>query len=1303
MQNTPFLRTLRNAVCASLLVASSAHAQLAGTQTGQIPNVLLLVDTSGSMERMSNGTMPTCNPGTQTTPNRWGSLVQALTGSFQPYFSCSTIPRTSPEFTAQYTGVWNANSPAGSNRPPDYGYVLPYNRPLTGSGLKLCGRFPNLITAGALSNADRGDDLLGLVVSPATPRAYQNESCVFDQADDGQLDAARPFVRFGLMTFDSDPSPSLDAAGSWSYFKGSAARGSLPLCPVIDNEVGGRSSAAPEWEGPLVPFPPADADLATVAATNERVQRVLSALRPSGATPLDGLMTDARTYLLNDADGPSANDPYYPGCREQYVILLTDGAPNLDMRPECKSAGGACPYADTAKDVAFNLRSRGIQTFVIGFSVNGEVGAPTAFPDSSTSCTNWFDKTTAAVTGAAAKATAFADRCTATNPAKESSARACCVLHEISMNGNQEPALFAESQSDLAEAFGTILGKITKRASTRTVPVYSTVSESSGNTASFFASFEPSATRPWSGNLDRQRLVCGSDGIRLPADIDAAQGDRYSTNLTAQNAAERRRFLFAVPDAVSGKSDPSISLRRGDITSAVASLDAAYGRTFTEGFYNQSQLDSVVGSFLTPSMLGVTTTDCRRSVDRDNSVIPPLSVGDCSKAVLGFATAQKSSLGLTGSVNGTNVSYDFAKLRCPPGSDCQPLGAIFRAEPAYSGPPTEPLRDDSYQVFATQQATRTPLLYVATTDGLVHALKTNSVGAAERFSELWSFIPPAVLPLLRTNMPRGNQILLDGSPTVKDVIYDRGKGDVSFTNLVATNNTKWRTSLVAGFGVGVRGYYALDVTNPGPGKYDATTGLSDRQWVSNYLDGTTGTPTGPHMMWQLTTVPEASGATQSGNLVGTDSFGVRRYSLFGKRTAKPAITTLFFVAPGSSDQTPREIAVAILPGGIDEGSVQSGSCPRAINTFTRTGGAPANMSPTAYAARPNVRRWSTTCNDAVAGRTLVVVRLDTGEVVRVFGRRADVPQALVTGAGGSRFNDTPLDSPMSGTPVVYPGGIGTIGQKVIAGDADGTVWRFDLTATNPQDWTGSLFFDTQSTNAATPRAPATAADIGQPILVTPVAAATDRGELMVGIATGEQESFTAPSGTDNFVYALTETTSNCPIGYSVCTALNWYQPLLLGERVSGPMTIFDRTFYFATYAPATASGSVCRNGLASLWGMDFIVPKSTSALSTGGVAKLTRDDGTGLDQRQDAGGDLIPGVSIRQLPACGSITLPEYGGPNGGTAVFSPGTYQLVIPRAGAATGGQNTVKGAQTNIQTKSISTLSTPTRMDSFAAIVE
>jgi len=69
-------------VLALVSVPSSARAQ-AGVSQRALPNVLLLVDTSGSMERMIDNTLPkdnvnpqsglqnTCVPGTASNPNRW--------------------------------------------------------------------------------------------------------------------------------------------------------------------------------------------------------------------------------------------------------------------------------------------------------------------------------------------------------------------------------------------------------------------------------------------------------------------------------------------------------------------------------------------------------------------------------------------------------------------------------------------------------------------------------------------------------------------------------------------------------------------------------------------------------------------------------------------------------------------------------------------------------------------------------------------------------------------------------------------------------------------------------------------------------------------------------------------------------------------------------------------------------------------------------------------------------------------------------------------------------------------------------
>src|SRR5262252_4046265 len=67
-----------------------------------LPNVLLLVDNSGSMENMIDGRTPeasgnSCTPGTASAPNRWNTLLNVMTGTIQN-FSCQAIDRTQASF-----------------------------------------------------------------------------------------------------------------------------------------------------------------------------------------------------------------------------------------------------------------------------------------------------------------------------------------------------------------------------------------------------------------------------------------------------------------------------------------------------------------------------------------------------------------------------------------------------------------------------------------------------------------------------------------------------------------------------------------------------------------------------------------------------------------------------------------------------------------------------------------------------------------------------------------------------------------------------------------------------------------------------------------------------------------------------------------------------------------------------------------------------------------------------------------------------------------------------------------------------
>jgi type IV pilus assembly protein PilY1 len=118
---------------ASFLVSAKASAQL-GAANVPLPNVLIVLDTSGSFELMIDGNTPespgengTCVPGAQSVPNRWGTAVQALTGDIQPYYSCAAMDRGQPGFFNQYA----ISTGSGPKAPYDYQYFLPFHRPVS--------------------------------------------------------------------------------------------------------------------------------------------------------------------------------------------------------------------------------------------------------------------------------------------------------------------------------------------------------------------------------------------------------------------------------------------------------------------------------------------------------------------------------------------------------------------------------------------------------------------------------------------------------------------------------------------------------------------------------------------------------------------------------------------------------------------------------------------------------------------------------------------------------------------------------------------------------------------------------------------------------------------------------------------------------------------------------------------------------------------------------------------------------------------------------------------------------------------
>ena len=118
---------LATGIAAAIALAFGVMPNVASAQqidvSPPLPNVMLLLDTSGSMEKNIDGTTAKCQAlGTPSDPNRWGQAVQSLTGGIAPYFSCVSMSRaTGTQFEEEYT--------INGKAPYDINYYLPFSRP----------------------------------------------------------------------------------------------------------------------------------------------------------------------------------------------------------------------------------------------------------------------------------------------------------------------------------------------------------------------------------------------------------------------------------------------------------------------------------------------------------------------------------------------------------------------------------------------------------------------------------------------------------------------------------------------------------------------------------------------------------------------------------------------------------------------------------------------------------------------------------------------------------------------------------------------------------------------------------------------------------------------------------------------------------------------------------------------------------------------------------------------------------------------------------------------------------------------
>ncbi|MGO4760986.1 pilus assembly protein [Cupriavidus sp. 2KB_3] len=276
----------------------------------------------------------------------------------------------------------------------------------------------------------------------------------------------------------------------------------------------------------------------------------------------------------------------------------------------------------------------------------------------------------------------------------------------------------------------------------------------------------------------------------------------YATNPGALSAALERAFISIL--ATSSSSSVAASSSRLDINTR--SYQARFNGSDWSGQLFNFALDTK-GETVLPAIWDAGQT--LRSIAPTNRAILTYNSVDADGRGIPFRYTSLptdfQTIMTTGGADGTkrvnwlrgdqsNEGDASGKFRARPTTI---LGDIVNSSPQYVGPPNAGYAGNDYAEFVLSKRSRKPVLYVGANDGMMHAFSAKDEDGGK---ELFAYVPSLVyskLPTL-TNLDYVHTYTVDGTPAVKD----------------AKINSAWRTVLVSGLGLGGRGVFALDVTDP---------------------------------------------------------------------------------------------------------------------------------------------------------------------------------------------------------------------------------------------------------------------------------------------------------------------------------------------------------------------------------------------------------------------------------------------------------------------------------------------------------
>lgn len=404
-----------------------------------------------------------------------------------------------------------------------------------------------------------------------------------------------------------------------------------------------------------------------------------------------------------------------------------------------------------------------------------------------------------------------------------------------------------------------------------------------------------------------------------------------------------------------------------------------------------------------------------------------------------------------------NTSTDFRERKSRQGD-------IINSVVWYTGAPSENHALKGYSAFVRANKNREPMIYVGGNDGMLHGF------SADNGKEKIAYVPKGVIPKLRyltaDSFDAHHKYLVDGSPMTGDIDMGVGAQDPADPAYSPGYTPDWRTVLVGTLGLGGKGYFALDVTNPSDGTAGSTPHFAKANAASLVLLDRTRS--------ELESAPDCTGLAGQPLIdcneakTAYDEFG---YADIGHITAQPV---------------------------LDD----------------------ANPMRTTQITRMNNNRWAVVFGNGYNSdnqRPVLLIQYLDGdkELIRV--------QTTTDTAGTGLAQDNGLAAPR----LVDLNGDGRV-DVVYAGDNQGNMWKFDLTSINQAEWK-TAFGGQPLFTARGPASAGSARTKTQPITTAPTVAVNDRtaqvdpsdmstryqvGGMMVFFGTGRNAAENDPQNLD---------------------------------------------------------------------------------------------------------------------------------------------------------------------------------------------